>query len=39
MTRPYDSISPYFLANAVPLGGGANAVNVIIVDFRGFDTL
>ncbi len=39
MTRPFDSISPYFLANAVPLGGGANAVNVIIVDFRGFDTL
>ncbi len=39
MTRPFDSISPYFLANALPLGGGANAVNVIIVDFRGFDTL
>jgi multicomponent K+:H+ antiporter subunit A len=39
MTRPFDSISPYFLAHAVPLGGGANAVNVIIVDFRGFDTL
>jgi multicomponent K+:H+ antiporter subunit A len=39
LTRPFDSISPYFLANAIPLGGGANAVNVIIVDFRGFDTL
>jgi len=39
MTRPYDPISPYFLANAMPLGGGANAVNVILVDFRGFDTL
>jgi len=39
MTRPFDSIAPYFLANAVPLGGGANAVNVIIVDFRAFDTL
>ena len=39
MTRPFDSIAPYFLANAVLLGGGANAVNVIIVDFRGFDTL
>ena len=24
---------------SVPLGGGANAVNVIIVDFRAFDTL
>jgi multicomponent K+:H+ antiporter subunit A len=37
--RPFDSISPYFLSNALPEGGGANAVNVIIVDFRGFDTL
>jgi len=37
--RPFDSISPYYLQNTVPLGGGANAVNVIIVDFRGFDTL
>jgi multicomponent K+:H+ antiporter subunit A len=39
LTRPFDSISPYFLATTLPLGGGANAVNVIIVDFRGFDTL
>jgi multicomponent K+:H+ antiporter subunit A len=38
MTRPFDSISGYFLANTVAQGGGANAVNVIIVDFRGFDT-
>jgi multicomponent K+:H+ antiporter subunit A len=37
--RPFDSISPFFLANALPEGGGANAVNVIIVDFRAFDTL
>jgi multicomponent K+:H+ antiporter subunit A len=39
MTRPFDSIASYYLANSVALGGGANAVNVIIVDFRGFDTL
>ena len=39
LTRPFNSISPYFLQTAVPQGGGANAVNVIIVDFRGFDTL
>jgi multicomponent K+:H+ antiporter subunit A len=39
LTRPFDSISPYFLRSAVSEGGGANAVNVIIVDFRGFDTL
>jgi multicomponent K+:H+ antiporter subunit A len=37
--RPFDSISPYFLRTTVPEGGGANAVNVIIVDYRGFDTL
>jgi multicomponent K+:H+ antiporter subunit A len=37
--RPFESISPYFLDNALPEGGGANAVNVIIVDFRAFDTL
>jgi multicomponent K+:H+ antiporter subunit A len=39
MTRPFDSISPFYLAQALPAGGGTNAVNVIIVDFRGFDTM
>jgi multicomponent K+:H+ antiporter subunit A len=39
LTRPYESLAPYFLANSVPRGGGANVVNVILVDFRGFDTL
>ncbi|MFY8084769.1 MAG: monovalent cation/H+ antiporter subunit A [Rubrivivax sp.] len=39
LTRPGQSISDYFLATTLPLGGGANAVNVIIVDYRGFDTL
>jgi len=39
LTRPFDSISPYFLETTVPEGGGSNAVNVIIVDYRGFDTL
>src|SRR5690606_38078379 len=39
MTRPFNSISDYFLANSVSGGGGANVVNVILVDFRGFDTL
>jgi multicomponent K+:H+ antiporter subunit A len=39
LTRPYDSIAGYFLANSVPGGGGSNVVNVILVDFRGFDTL
>lgn len=31
-------IGDYFLYNSVPLGHGANVVNVILVDFRGFDT-
>jgi multicomponent K+:H+ antiporter subunit A len=39
LTRPGHSISDYFLQTTLPLGGGANAVNVIIVDYRGFDTL
>jgi len=38
MTRDHESISWFFLENSVPLGGGTNAVNVILVDFRGYDT-
>ena len=39
LTRPQATISDFFLANSVPGGGGTNVVNVILVDFRGFDTL
>ncbi|TMP63298.1 monovalent cation/H+ antiporter subunit A [Pseudoalteromonas sp. S1610] len=39
LTRPLDSISEFFIANAKTGGGGTNVVNVILVDFRGFDTL
>jgi multicomponent K+:H+ antiporter subunit A len=40
MTRDApDSIAAFFLENAYALGGGRNVVNVILVDFRGFDTL
>jgi len=40
MTRPGpEGISSYFLENAYRLGGGTNVVNVMLVDFRGFDTL
>jgi multicomponent K+:H+ antiporter subunit A len=39
LTRDHDSLSWYFLQNSVAQGGGANAVNVILVDFRGYDTL
>jgi multicomponent K+:H+ antiporter subunit A len=33
------SISPFFLQQALPGGGGHNVVNVMLVDFRAFDTL
>ncbi len=39
LTRPYQTISGYYLENSLPGGGGSNVVNVILVDFRGFDTL
>ena len=38
LTRDHDSISWFFLENTLAKGGGANAVNVILVDFRGYDT-
>ncbi|MFZ5514768.1 MAG: monovalent cation/H+ antiporter subunit A [Pseudomonadota bacterium] len=39
LTRPLDTIAGFFLEQALPGGGGTNVVNVILVDFRGFDTL
>ncbi len=33
------SLSKFFLAHSLPLAQGANVVNVILVDFRGLDTL
>ncbi|MEX2631506.1 MAG: monovalent cation/H+ antiporter subunit A [Tistlia sp.] len=38
MTRDFETISDYHLAQSYPGGGGTNVVNVILVDFRGFDT-
>ena len=40
MTRGFSQppISEYHLANSYEGGGGTNVVNVILVDFRGFDT-
>jgi multicomponent K+:H+ antiporter subunit A len=39
MTRPpFESISSFFIENAYTRGGGTNIVNVILVDFRAFDT-
>ncbi|NWN82540.1 MAG: monovalent cation/H+ antiporter subunit A [Halomonas sp.] len=39
LIRPQQTISDFFMANSLPGGGGSNVVNVILVDFRGFDTL
>jgi multicomponent K+:H+ antiporter subunit A len=40
MTRtPPDLLARHFLERAYTEGGGTNVVNVILVDFRGFDTL
>jgi multicomponent K+:H+ antiporter subunit A len=40
LTRPAaGELGPFFIRNALELGGGRNVVNVILVDFRGFDTL
>jgi multicomponent K+:H+ antiporter subunit A len=38
LTRPFSTISGFHLQNAVPGGGGTNVVNVILVDFRSYDT-
>jgi len=40
LTRPpVDTISDFYVRRALPEGGGANVVNVLLVDFRGFDTM
>ncbi|MGB3907422.1 MAG: hydrogen gas-evolving membrane-bound hydrogenase subunit E [Methanomethylovorans sp.] len=36
---PFESLSYYFIEKTLPLAGGHNIVNVVIVDFRGYDTL
>ena len=40
MTAPFaQTVRDFFLERAYSEGGGTNVVNVILVDFRGFDTL
>jgi multicomponent K+:H+ antiporter subunit A len=40
ITRPANSdVGDFYVRNSLELGGGRNVVNVILVDFRGFDTL
>ena len=38
LLRDFSSISEFHLANSYSGGGGTNVVNVILVDFRGYDT-
>lgn len=38
LLRDIETISDYHLANSYEGGGGTNVVNVILVDFRGYDT-
>ncbi len=39
LSRPrVDGLSPFFVEHALPQAGGLNVVNVILVDFRAFDT-
>jgi len=37
--RAVSDVADYYLRRSKPAGGGTNAVNVILVDFRGLDTL
>jgi len=40
LVRPLpEGISGFFLDKALSEGGGSNVVNVLLVDFRGFDTM
>ncbi|NIK79272.1 multicomponent Na+:H+ antiporter subunit A [Paenibacillus castaneae] len=38
-SRSFESISDFFIKESYNLAGGKNIVNVILVDFRGFDTM
>lgn len=38
--QPFDDfIGQYFITHSIPSGHGRNVVNVVLIDFRGFDTL
>ena len=39
LTQPAATVAGEMLLRSKPEGGGTNVVNVILVDFRGFDTL
>ena len=37
--KMFDTISGFYIENSKTLGGGYNIVNVLLVDFRGLDTM
>ena len=39
LAAPFESFSHYFMDKGIEFTGGRNIVNVIVVDFRGYDTL
>lgn len=39
LAAPFESFSHYFMDKGIELTGGRNIVNVIVTDFRGYDTL
>ena len=39
LRNPPPSIGEFFVLRALTEGGGSNVVNVLLVDFRGFDTM
>ncbi|KKG14482.1 monovalent cation/H+ antiporter subunit A [Methanosarcina sp. 2.H.T.1A.6] len=39
MLAPFESFSHYFIDKSLQMTGGLNVVNVIVVDFRGYDTI
>ncbi|WP_268767884.1 hydrogen gas-evolving membrane-bound hydrogenase subunit E [Methanosarcina sp. 1.H.T.1A.1] len=39
MLAPFESFSHYFMDKSLQMTGGLNVVNVIVVDFRGYDTI
>lgn len=38
-TNPFEPVSDYYVRESYESAGGKNIVNVILVDFRGFDTM
>jgi multicomponent Na+:H+ antiporter subunit A len=36
---PFETFNYYFMEKALAMTGGLNVVNVIVVDFRGYDTI